>query len=175
MFVGGKERNRHASKKLRLGRGPVGKQAVVGIWHNESGLIRAKTVDNVNQQTVYEFLHKNVKLGTEVLTDDANVYANLEEQGFEHKSVKHSAGEYVRDEVTTNSIEAYWALFKRVYYGIYHHLNNKHIDRYLVEFAGRHNTRAMNTWVQIVLVMSNIANTHLPYKELIRQPEINKE
>lgn len=93
MFVGGKERNRHASKKLRLGRGPVGKQAVVGIRHNESGLIRAKTVDNVNQQTVHKFLRKNVKPGTEVHTDDANVYDNLEEQGFEHKSVKHSAGD----------------------------------------------------------------------------------
>ena len=171
MYVGGLERNRHASKKLRLGRGAVGKTAVVGIRHNESGLIRAQTFDNVNQQNVHEFLHQNVKSGTEVHTDDARVYDNLEQQGFKHKSVKHSAGEYVKDGVTTNSIESYWALFKRGVYGTYHHLSRKHLDRYLEEFSGRHNIRAMNTWVQIVLVMGNIANTHLPYKELIADPE----
>ncbi len=170
MYVGGRERNRHSSKKLRLGRGAAGKQAVVGIRHNESGLIRAKTVEHVNQQNVYGFLHQNVKSGTGVHTDDARVYDNLEQQGFKHKSVKHSAGEYVKDGMTTNSIESYWASFKRGVYGTYHHLSKKHLDRYLEEFSGRHNNRAMNTWVQIVLVMSNIANTHLPYKDLIADP-----
>jgi len=64
---------------------------------------------------------------------------------FDHETVKHSVSEYVRDQAHTNGIESHWALMKRGYHGIYHHMSKKHLHRYVHEFAGRQNIRPNDT------------------------------
>lgn len=166
-YIGGKESNRHASKKLRLGQGVAGKQPVVGVRHRESGLIRAQVINDTTRETLQGFIKDNVSIRSQVYTDDAKAYQNLVYYDYEHESVKHSVGEYVRGKASTNGIESFWAMLKRGYVGTYHQMSVRHLKRYIAEFVGRHNTRPMNTWVQIILVMGNMRNTHLPYKELV--------
>ena len=64
---------------------------------------------------------------------------------FDHETVRHSVGEYVDGMAHTNGIESFWALLKRGYHGTYHHMSEKHLNRYVTEFAGRHNERSRDT------------------------------
>ncbi len=71
---------------------------------------------------------------TTIYTDDHAGYHGLP---FEHEAIKHSISEYVREQVHTNGIESFWVLLKRGYHGTYHHMNSKHLGRYINEFSGR--------------------------------------
>ena len=97
-------------------------------------------------------------------TDDAPAYSGLPR---EHETVKHSISEYVREQAHTNGIESFWALLKRGYPGIYHHMSTKHLDRYVNEFTGRHNTREVDTSMQMAGMMWSMENKRLRYKDLI--------
>ena len=77
-----------------------------------------------------------------VYTDDASAYETLP---FEHESVRHSVSEYVRGQAHTNGVESFWSMLKRGYYGTFHKFSPKHLDRYVQEFAGRHNLREQDT------------------------------
>ena len=168
-YIGGKESNRHASKKLRLGRGTAGKKAVIGVRHRESGMVRARVIDDTTKETLQGFIKENVSFRSQVFTDEALAYKNL--AGYKHESVRHSVGEYVKGKVSTNGIESFWATLKRGYIGTYHRMSFKHLHRYVAEFAGRHNIRKLDTLMQITLIIKNMGGTHLPYKELIKEPE----
>ena len=61
-------------------------------------------------------------------TDDANAYRSL--SGVVHEAVRHSVGEYVRDQAHTNGIESFWAMLKRGYHGVYHKMSPKHLQRW---------------------------------------------
>ena len=67
----------------------------------------------------------------------------------------------------TNGIESFWALMKRGYHGTYHHMSEKHMDRYVTEFAGRHNDRPMDTITQMELMVLGMGRKRLRYRELI--------
>ena len=123
-YVGGKEKNKHASKRKHLGRGPVGKQAVAGI-RERGGKIVAKPIPNTEAQTLLPFVEENVERGTTVYTDEATVYYFLptENNQINHEAIKHSRGEYVRGDVHTNSVESFWAVLKRPINGTWHHVS----------------------------------------------------
>ena len=110
-YFGGKEGNKHASKKLRVGLGAVGKKAVVGLKGRKTGKVRAKVVDSTDRQTLHQFIEKNVAKGSQVYTADARSYLGV--VGFDHEAVRHSVGEYVREMALTNAIEAFLAMLKR--------------------------------------------------------------
>ena len=78
---------------------------------------------------------RNIAYGSQLYTDDHRGYLGL--YGYRHESVRHSIGEYVRDQAHTNGIESFWALLKRGYYGVFHHFSWKHLHRYLAEFEIR--------------------------------------
>ena len=141
-FVGGRERNRHASKRRNLGRGPVGKAPVVAIKSRDTNHVKAMPIQNTDRATLHGFIRSNVVEGSRVYSDDAPAYRNL--AGYYHEAVRHSAGEYVREMVHTNGVESFWALLKRGYVGTFHHLSVKHLHLYVNEFAERQNTRDMN-------------------------------
>ena len=91
-------------------------------------------------------------------------YASLE--GFAHDAVNHSAGEYVRVTVHTNGIESFRALFKRGLHGICHHMSRQHLQRYLAEFAGRHNVRDLDTAEQMGRLALGLNGRRLTWKML---------
>ena len=135
-YFGGKEGNKHKGKKLNAGRGAVGKAAVLGM-KERGGRTFAVPVDDTGMDTVHRAIHANVEVGAMLNTDDAKVYDGIGGLFFGHDSVNHTAGEYVRGEVTTNSIESVFAVMKRGIMGVYHHTSRKHLGRYVDEFAFR--------------------------------------
>ncbi|MCY4436326.1 MAG: IS1595 family transposase [Chloroflexi bacterium] len=164
-YVGGKERNKHASKKLNAGRGPVGKTPVIGAKERESNKIAASSIHGTDNETLEGFVNEKVKAGSKVITDDHGGYRGL--GNVEHETVRHSAKEYVREQIHTNGIESFWSMLKRGYVGTYHHMSVKHLDRYVTEFAGRHNDRPSNTIDQMRHMVQNMQGKRLRYQDLI--------
>lgn len=117
--------------------------------------------------TLTGFIRRNAPEGATVVTDEFGAYNALRAQGFIHKHVKHSVGEYVRDMAHTNGIESFWALLKRGHYGIYHYMSAKHLHRYVKEFSFRHNTAQAGTMPFINATIARMADKRLTYKDLI--------
>lgn len=112
-----------------------------------------------------------MKNGSTIITDTYGAYKDLK-KNYTHKSVKHSAGEYVRIEATTafkihtNSIEGFWSLLKRGINGTYHWVSKKHINKYLAEYSMRYNSREMSDVARFELFCNNTQGKLL-YKDLI--------
>ena len=166
-YIGGKEKNKHANKKLHAGRGGVGKTAVVGI-RDDNAQVRATRVADTGAEALTGFVRANVPAGASVVTDEASAYRGLTGQGYIHHTVNHSAGEYVRNYcIHTNGIESFWALLKRGHYGIYHFMSAKHLHRYVNEFSFRQNTREAGTMGFIDATIGRMIGKRLTYKDLI--------
>lgn len=163
-FVGGIEANKHANKKLKAGRGTVGKAAVAGVRDRETGKVRAAVVPNTDKATLQGFVQGKVDAAATVYTDDAKAYGGVAK---EHATVSHGIGEYVRDNVHTNGIESFWAMFKRGHKGTYHKMSKKHLHRYVTEFVGRHNERPRDTDAQLSHFVHGMDGRRLSYASLI--------
>ncbi len=96
-YFGGRERNKHGRKKLHAGRGPVGKTAVVGAKDRATNAVSAKVVKDTNSKTLQGFVADHAASGARVYSDDASSYKGMP---YDHESVRHSVGEYVRDQVS---------------------------------------------------------------------------
>jgi transposase-like protein len=162
-YMGGKEANKHASKRLHAGRGGVGKQAVVGL-RQRSGTVRAFPVMSTDRVELQSAIIENVKRGSKVYTDGHAAYIGI--RGYSHESVSHSVGEYVRLKVHTNGIESFWAVLKRGYVGIHHHMSFKHLHRYVNELSHRYNPAHEETLSCIALTIEGMAGRRLSYKGL---------
>ena len=162
-YIGGKEKNKHSSKKLRAGRGGVGKTIVVGIKDRANNQIRAEVVHSIDRKTLQGFVIDNVAPDVTVYTDDLKSYQGLP---FNHKTVKHSVSQYVDGMAHTNGIESFWSLLKRGYHGTYHHMSPKHLKRYIKEFEGRYNDRDSDTEEQMGHIAERTIGKRLKYKEL---------
>ena len=145
-YMGGKDRNKHAGKKPRVGRGPVSKTAVVGAKDRKTNKVHAKVVKATDAKTLEKFVADNAAKGATVYTDDAAAYKGMP---FDHESIRHSVGEYVREMAHTNGIESFWSMLKRAHKGVYHKISAKHLQRYVDEFAGRHGVRELDTLDQM--------------------------
>jgi len=139
-YIGGKNKNRHHNKKTP-GRGPAGKVTVLGAISRKGSVI-ARMVDNAEAETLTGFVKDVVSEKVDlVATDDAAAYSTLPADGYEHASVNHSAGEYVRGIVHTGSIDNFWSLLKRGIMGSYHHVSKKYLPLYINELSYRYNNR----------------------------------
>jgi len=163
-YWGGKEANKHSSKKLRAGRGPVGKTAVVGVKDRSTNKVTAKVVEKTDAETLQGFVTSHTEEGSTVYTDEALAYKGLPRK---HEAVRHSVGEYVREMAHTNGIESFWSVMKRGHQGVYHKMSPKHLDRYVQEFAGRHNVREADTVDQMREVVRGMAGKRIRYEDLI--------
>lgn len=164
-YVGGKEKNKHASKKTsgNQGRSTKTKTPVVGMKERD-GEIRAETVEDTKSMTIKNLLVDNVVIGSKVFTDEYLSYRGI---GFiyDHLYVKHNAGEYVNGIVHTNGVENFWSMLKRGIVGIYHHVTPKHLDLYLGEFTFRYNSREMSEEERFNMLLTRVQG-RLQYKEL---------
>lgn len=168
MYVGGKEANKHERKKLKAGRGAVGKTAVLGM-KERGGRTFAVPVESVDLDTIHRAIHERVEVGSTLHTDEAPVYGGLDGLFFRHDSINHTDGEYVRGDVTTNSIESVFAVMKRGIVGVYHHTSKKHLGRYINEFAFRLNDGNVkhHTLTRLNSFVDATARKRLTYAELI--------
>ena len=162
-YIGGKERNKHESKKLKAGRGPVGKTAVVGAKDRASGKVKAQPVSQTDTPTLQSFVESSTRAGAKVYTDEHPGYRNV----VNHETVRHSVKEYVHGQAHTNGVESFWAGLKRGYIGTYHHMSEKHLRRYVLEFAGRHNDRPSDTDAQMKHIVEGMEGKRLRYDDLI--------
>jgi transposase-like protein len=141
-FVGGKEKNRHRSKraKKRLG-GSWGKETVFSLVER-GGSVKSMHVTSVTAATLRPILVAQVDRKSVLMTDDAGQYRYMGREFLRHESVNHGIEEYVRGEAHTNTIEGYFSILKRGIVGTYHHVSQQHLKRYLAEFDFRYNERA---------------------------------
>ena len=163
-YIGGKEGNKHESKKNKAGRGTVGKAIVAGLKDRQTKEVRATVVTDTKRETMLSFVDQHAHKETTKYTDELLSYKGLEN----HETVAHAANEYVNGMAHTNGIESFWAMLKRGYYGTFHHVSVKHLHRYVAEFAGRQNFREMDTIEQMRNVVAGMVGKRLMYAELVK-------
>jgi transposase-like protein len=167
-YIGGKESAKHEHKKLKAGRGAVGKAAVLGM-RERGGRVVAMPVEDVNTANLHRAIHTHIEPGSMLHTDEHAAYMGLGGLFFGRESVNHSAGEFVRSGVTTNGIESVWAVMKRGLHGVYHHASQKHLHRYVDEFTFRLNEGNVKTrtLARLDSMIGLVGNRRITYKELI--------
>lgn len=169
-YVGGKERNKHESKKRKAGRGTVGKTPIIGA-RERGGKVTAQPLEATDGRSLIQFVETHTEPGATVYTDDAAAYTALPTilNQYQHESVKHSAGEYVRGEIHTNGIESVWSVFKRSVIGTWHHVSNKHLGRYVNEAAFRLNEGdcEVDTIDRMTALAKRLGGKRLTYADLI--------
>lgn len=132
-YFGGK------SKGTR-GRGAEGKTAVFGMVQR-GGKLEARAVKNVKRNTIMPIVDANIEKGTQVYSDEFNIYKALPAMGYAHDSVPHAEKIYVIGDAHTNTIEGFWSQCKNGIRGVYHSVSSKYLQNYLDEYAFRYNHR----------------------------------
>ncbi|MYE10757.1 MAG: IS1595 family transposase [Gammaproteobacteria bacterium] len=154
-FIGG---------KMRGGQGGRGKAVVAGVRERRTGRVRAEVVSDRRKRTLHRFVRDNVGPDATLYTDEHRGYWGALES---HERVNHSAGEYVSGMASVNGVESFWAALKRGYHGVFHYVSHKHLDRYVVEFAERHNARSLDTEDLMARLAAGMAGRRLTYRELV--------
>jgi transposase-like protein len=165
-YIGGKERNKHMSKRTlnTQGRSTETKTPVLGLVER-NGKIKAFKIDDVQRQTIQSKIIDNVVFGSKIMTDEYRSYRKLD-LAYKHDFIAHSEFQYVKDDIHTNTIEGFFSLLKRSILGIYHFVSPKHIERYLAESTFRYNTIGETEENRFNLLLDN-CNGRITYKELI--------
>jgi len=130
----------------------------------------AMPIEGTDAKTIQAAILQNVEIGSTIHTDEAGAYVGVAGLSFDHDTVNHSQGEYVRDNVTTNGIESVFAVMKRGIYGVYHHTSHKHLGRYVDEFSFRLNEGNVknHTLTRLDSFVDGVAGKRLTYKALIQ-------
>ncbi len=162
-FIGGKEKNKHKSKraKTRLG-GSWGKQTVFTLVERD-GSVRSTHVQSVTAANLRPILLEQVDKATTLCTDDAGQYRHMH-RDFAHQVVNHGKDEYVRGPFHTNTVEGYFSILKRGVTGTYYHLSEQHLHRYCTEFDFRYNTRKNNDFERCEQALKGITGKRLTYR-----------
>jgi transposase-like protein len=165
-YIGGKEKNKHATKRTHAGRGGVGKSIVFGVKSREDGEVRATVLPCADSLRLQGAVTERVEKGATLCTDDNRAYRGI--KGFKHKVVRHSACEYVKGMAHTNGIESFWAVLKRGLHGIYHQVSHKHLGRYVSEFSFRQNDGNVkrHSLDRLSSLVAATVGSRITYKEL---------
>lgn len=130
------------SKPVR--RGYAHKHKVLALVDRRTGRAKSMVVDDLKAKTLVPILLDNIAKEATVYTDEAGQYRGLRHAFASHEHVRHSAGEYGRGPIHTNTIEGYFSIFKRGMKGVYQHCSERHLHRYAAEFEFRYNNRVGN-------------------------------
>ena len=168
VYIGGKEASKHDSKKTNRGRGSVGKTPVIAA-RERGGRVKAEVVQSATGRKAVGFSYRHVQAGSTIHTDESAIYNRLNGLIFKHERINHSAGEYVRGNVTTNGIESVFAVMKRGLHGVYHHASPKHLTRYVNEFTFRLNDAnvKVHTLARLNSLLDAAVGKRLTYERLI--------
>jgi len=168
-YIGGKEKNKHLSKRTKgvEGRSVEIKTPVLAIVERK-GYLKTTATAHVNQQTIGSFITTNVVLGSSVMSDEFRAYSAIKWL-YKHNVVRHAAGEYVNGDCHTNTVEGFFSLLKRGIVGIYHFVSAKHLNRYLDEFSFRYNSRWFTEEERFNVLLNNCDAKRLTYQQLIRK------
>ncbi|RYD96496.1 MAG: IS1595 family transposase [Sphingobacteriales bacterium] len=166
-FVGGKNKNRHADKKVKnsQGRSFKDKTPVLGMI-DESGKVKCSVIENTQGKIIQPIILDTIKKGSVLFTDEWHAYKGLDKY-YIHKYVDHGKKEYVNGEVTTNKIENFWSQFKRGIIGLYHQVSKKHLQKYADEFSFRHNHKDLPINDRFNIFLGATNNKRLTYSMLI--------
>lgn len=165
-YVGGKERNKHASKrtKAKFDKHVDIKTPVIGLYQKD-GRVITHVAPQATKKVIEDLIERHMGADTIMVTDASRLYHHVQ-YSFTHHMVNHANGEYVVNGFHTNGIENFWSLLKRGIYGIYHSVSPKHLHRYCNEFAGRYNTRKILDNHRFELTVQN-SEGRLKYQQLI--------
>ena len=147
--------------------GPANKRAVVALVER-GGAVRTFHVAVADKDTVRKIVMDNVAKETRLHTDESRLYHGADAYFASHETVKHSAKEYARGDVNTNSAEGYFSIFKRGMRGIYQHCDEKHLHRYLAEYDFRYNHRTMLGYSdveRVALALKGAEGKRLTYRQ----------
>jgi transposase-like protein len=171
-YIGGVEKNKHASKKLKTGRGTVGKIAVLGM-RDRNGQVVAKVVRTTDKETLQGAIKGSAVPGSTICTDEHKSYTGLEVL-YTHDRVCHSAKQFVDGIAHTNGIESIWAVLKRSFYGVYHSFSEKHLPKYVDECVFRLNEGncAIDTSVRLESLVRGMAGRRLTYRMLTEEKTV---
>ena len=139
-YIGGKAKNRHASKRKHVGTGVTGKVGVIGAIARKGNVV-AQIIERADANTLTAFVKKTVDEQVSLIsTDEWRGYVGLK-KSFPHETVSHLKGEYVRGNVHTANLDSFWSLLKRGVMGTFHNVSKAYLPLYLAEFSYRHNNR----------------------------------
>lgn len=168
-FIGGKEGNKHADKKLNQGRGAVGKTALLGL-RERGGRSIALPIEGRTAEVLHAAIKEHVQDGSTVYTDELASYRGLED--VDHDAVNHGTGKYVKyigaNAIHVNSAESMWAVLKRGLYGTWHKASVKHLHRYANECTFRLNEGNVknHTLDRLAAFATRTFKHRITYKEL---------
>jgi transposase-like protein len=166
-FLGGKNKNKHASKRTEnaQGRSVKDKTPVFGMIEN-GDQVYTQVIADTKATTLKPIIEKLVEKGAIIVSDEWNGYTGLKKD-YKHTVVNHNGNEFKNDlGFHNNGIEGFWSLLKRGIYGIYHQVSPKHLNKYCDEFAFRYNTRKITDSEKFSLSLLK-AESRLTYKQLI--------
>lgn len=172
-YVGGLEKNKHKNKRLPHASGGAGKEPVVTLIER-GGAAYSRHVPTVNVQNVGAILDAQLRDGGILYTDDSKIYRTVKPRHRPTATVMHSAKEYVRGDVHTNTVEGYFSILKRGIMGTYHHVSQQHLKRYLAEFDFRYSYRAklgVDDERRAAMLAAGIVGKRLTY----RRPHVSQE
>jgi transposase-like protein len=171
-WVGGAPKNRHASKRMNV-QGLTDKTPVVALVNKKTGEVRTRVIPKVNGENLAEMLNETcIPATTHLHTDSAKVYPPLGKSFASHGAVNHTAGEYVRDGVSTNEAESFFAQFKRSLDGTHHNVSKEHLQRYASEVEFRWNTRKLTDSDRVSALIEGSQGKRMPYRPLVaKSPE----
>lgn len=165
-YIGGKEANKHAHKRLGIGGGTGGKMAVFSLVERD-GRTKSFHVANVTAKTLRPIMVKHASRKSHLMTDDAAVYPAIGNEFAGHSSVNHSAEEYVKlgGFAHTNTVESHFSLLKRGVFGTFHNISEAHLPRYLAEFDFRANTRDLGDAERAAALLAGAKGKRLLYRQ----------
>lgn len=145
--------------------GVGGKRAIISLLDREAGNVRSFHVPTADAETVAKIVRENVHRESRLHTDESNLYKKIGTEFASHETVRHRSGEYARGDVTTNTVEGFFGIFKRGMRGNYQHCAEKNLHRYVAEYDFRYSTRDMTDSERAALAVRGGENKRLTYRQ----------
>lgn len=159
------------SRRRRKGGGPLHKQhkmKVLTLIDRDTGHARSTVLRDLSHGEIWHVVSKNVAREARLMTDEASHYRFTGAEVASHETVNYGEEEYARGDVTTNTVEGYFSIFKKGMKGIYQHCDEKHLHRYLAEFDFRYNHRValgMDDVARMAAALIGAAGKRLTYMD----------